>query len=76
MTHLTEMWPSYNVISVNKGQIMFQQNTGIYYVIENIRTKANMAKTNLDGSDVGRVLLVVVVVGLEVVVVGSSLRTA
>ena len=51
--------------------------TGIYYVIENIRTKANMAKTNLDGSDVGRVLLVVVVVGLEVVVVvGSSLRTA
>ena len=49
--------------------------TGIYYFIENIRPKANMAKTNLDGSDIGSALLVVLVVGLAVVV-GASLRTA
>ena len=48
---------------------------GIYYFIENIRPKANKAKTDLDGSDIGGVSLVVVVVGM-VVVVAASLRTA
>ena len=56
--------------------------TGIYYFIEDIRPKANKAKTDLDGSDIGGVSLVVVVVGMVVVVVGmivvvaASLRTA